>query len=178
MLRRKMNFILLVFFALIFTACSSLKVSTDYDTSFDIRQLSTFHIISSTDKLRDTLTINRIDNALKNELIKKGYRDTDKKSADFLVYYHVNVTNKTQVVTEYQSMGMYPYRYRGMMVPTTRTYNYDEGKLIVDMLDPKNNNIIYRISVKDELKSFDTPKERTAYINNVVAQMLKDFPKK
>jgi hypothetical protein len=75
-------------------------------------------------------------------------------------------------------MGMYPYRYRGMMVPTTRTYNYDEGKLIVDMLDPKNNNIIYRISVKDELKSFDTPKERTAYINDVVAQMLKDFPKK
>jgi len=178
MIKTKFNFLLLGILALLFIGCSSLRVSTDYDTKFDMKTLSKFHIVTSKDKLRDTLTINRIDSAIKRELTAKGYQDVPKGEADFLIYYHINITNKTQVVTEYQSMGMYPYRYRGMMVPTTRTYNYDEGQLIIDMLNPKDNNIIYRISVKDELKSFDTPKERTEYINKVIKEMLKDFPKK
>jgi len=75
-------------------------------------------------------------------------------------------------------VGMYPYRYRGMMVPTTRTYNYDEGQLVVDMINSKDNNIIYRLSVKDELKDFDTPQERTQYINEVIQTLLKEFPKR
>lgn len=143
-----------------------------------MKSLTQFHIVQNDNGLRDTLTLNRIDSALTNELTVKGYKKSEKQSADFLVYYHINVTNKTQIVNDYQMVGMYPYRYRGMMIPTTRTYNYDEGQLIIDMIDPKDNNIIYRISVKDEIKSFDTPQERTEYINKVIKTVLKDFPVK
>ncbi len=172
------NIILLVFMALLFNGCSSLRVSSDYDTSFDMKTLKQFHIIHNNAKLQDTLTINRIDNAITHELSTKGYKVVSQKEANFLVYYHIDVKNKTQVITDYQTMGMYPYRYGGMMVPTTRTYNYDEGKLIVDMVDPRDNNIIYRMSVKDQLKTFDTPQERTKYINKVIKTLLKDFPTK
>jgi hypothetical protein len=160
------------------SGCSSLKVSSDFDSEFDMKTLKQFYIISSKAKFKDTLTINRINKAISHELSLKNYIQSSKKDADFLVYYHINVRNKTQIVTDYQSIGMYPYRYRGMMVPTTRTYNYDEGQLIIDMIDPKNSNIIYRMSVKDQLKNFDNPKERTKYINEVIKQVLKDFPKK
>ena len=158
------NILFLMLITLLFNGCSSLRVSSDYDTSFDMKTLNQFHIMQNKTTLRDTLTTNRIDNALKHELEAKEYLSTSKDKANFLVYYHIDVKNKTQVVTDYQSMGMYPYRYRGMMMPTTRTYNYDEGQLIVDFIDPRDNNIIYRMSVKDELKTFDTPKERTNYI--------------
>ncbi len=172
----KMKIIFLMLIATLFSACSSLRVSSDYDTKFDMKTLKQFHIIHSNAK--DTLTINRIDDAITKELNAKGYKAVAKNEADFLVYYHIDVKNKTQVLTDYQTIGMYPYRYGGMMVPTTRTYNYDEGKLIVDMVDPKDNNIIYRLSVKDELKTFDTPQKRTKYINKVIKALLKDFPQK
>ncbi len=174
----KKNIILLMLMALLFNGCSSLRVSSDYDTKFDMKRLHQFYIVQSKAKVRDTLTINRINDAITNELHVKGYQATQKKDADFLVSYHIDVTHKTQVVSDYQSMGMYPYRYRGMMIPTTRTYNYEEGQLIVDMIDPKDNNIIYRMSVKDELKTLETPKERTIYINEVIKTLLKEFPSK
>jgi hypothetical protein len=170
------NIILLMLVTLLFEGCSSLHVSSDYDTSFNMKTLKQFYIVHNATKRRDTLTINRIDTAITSELQKKGYKVTSKEEANFLVYYHIDIKNKTQVVTDYQSMGMYPYRYRGMMIPTTRTYNYDEGKLIVDMVDPRDNNIIYRMSVKDQLKTFDTPKERTEYINKVIKTLLEKFP--
>jgi hypothetical protein len=163
---------------LLLGGCSTVRVSSDYDTEFDIRTLKTFYIMHNEEKLQDTLTINRIDTALKSELRLKGYELSSKASADFLIYYHINVKNKTEVITDYQMVGMYPYRYRGMMVPTTRTYNYDEGQLVVDMINSKDNNIIYRLSVKDELKDFDTPQERTQYINEVIQTLLKEFPKR
>jgi hypothetical protein len=169
---------LLMGLILLFSGCSTVRVSSDYDTKFDITTLKTFHIVHNEAKLQDTLTINRIDSALSNELTLKGYKKSPKQSAEFLIYYHIDVTNKTEMITDYQMVGMYPYRYRGMMVPTTRTYNYDEGQLIVDMINPKDNNIIYRLSVKDELKDFDTPQERTKYINEVIQALLKEFPKR
>lgn len=178
MVKTILNTIILILLVSMFNACSSLKVSRDYDTSFDMSRLKTFYLISNSEKLRDTLTINRLNKAIKNELKLKGYEETAREGADFLVYYHIDIKNKTQVVTDYQSIGMYPYRYRGMMVPTTRTYNYDEGQLIIDMINPENSNIIYRLSAKDQLKSLDTPQQRSKYINKVIKEILKDFPKR
>jgi len=174
----KKNIILLILMTLLFNGCSSLRVSSDYDTSFDMKTLKQFHIIHNKAKYQDTLTINRIDTAITHELTTKAYQAVSQKEADFLVYYHIDIKNKTQVVTDYQTMGMYPYRYRGMMMPTTRTYNYDEGQLIVDFINPRDNNIIYRMRVKDELKTFDTPEEHTNYINKVIKTLLKNFPSK
>ncbi|MEA3522521.1 MAG: DUF4136 domain-containing protein [Campylobacterota bacterium] len=174
----KKNIMLLILIALLFNGCSTLRVSSDYDTSFDMKTLKQFHIIHNSTTYKDTLTIKRIDAAITHELTAKGYKAVSQKEANFLVYYHINVKNKTQVVTSYQSMGMYPYRYGGMMMPTTHTYNYDEGQLIVDMINPRDNNIVYRMNAKDQLKTLDTPKERTEYINEVIKTLLKEFPKK
>ncbi len=174
----KKYILLLVTLLLIFSGCASLNVNSDYDTSFNMKSLKKFYILQNESERKDTLTFNRIDSAVTDELTLKGYESVAKLSADFLVYYHINITNKTQIISDYQMAGMYPYRYGGMMMSTTRSYNYDEGQLIVDMIDPKDKNIIYRISVKDEIKSFDTPQERTKYINEVIKTLLKDFPVK
>lgn len=168
--------LVLLTLSLLFSACSTLKVERDYDTSFDMTQLHKFAIIEDEQEFKDTLTTNRIDGAITQELKLKNYSLAKRESADFLIYYHISVKNKTQVFTDYQRVGMYPYRYRGMLVPTTHSYNYDEAQLIVDMIDPKDNNVIYRTSVKDELQTFDTPEEKTVYINKVIKSLLKDFP--
>lgn len=171
-------YFLLPFFLLLLSACSTMKVSSDYDPKFDFAHLESFAVVHP--QKTNTLTQSRIAKAITAQMLKKGYRETDRDSADFIILFHTDVTNKTQVVTDYQMAGFYPYYGYGapMAVPVQREYSYDEGKIIIDALDPKDNKIFWRGVAADHLKSLDTPDERIAYINKFVAQTLQSFPKK
>lgn len=169
---------LLPFLLILFSACSSIRVSSDYDPKFDFAPLESFAIVYP--QKTNTLTQSRIAKAITTQMLKKGYRETARDSADFIILFHTDVTNKTQVVTDYQMAGFYPYYGYGapMAVPVQREYSYDEGKIIIDALDPKDKKIFWRGIAADRLKNFDTPDRRIEYINQVVAQTLQSFPKK
>lgn len=165
---------------LFFSACSTMTVNSDYDPKYDFRTLSSFAVVYP--QKTNTLTESRISEAVTMQMVKKGYRKTDRSTADFIILFHTDVTNKTQVVTDYQMVGYYPYYGYGygapMAVPVQHEYNYDEGKIIIDALDPNGNKIFWRAVATDRLKSFDTPQERIEYIQKVVAETMASFPKK
>ncbi len=175
---------------LLLSACSTMKVETDYSPEFAFDTLSTFTIVHKDKEGDNTLTASRIIDALSNDLTTKGYQAVERSAADYYVLFHTDVRSKTKVDTDYQSLGMYPYRYGrgpgrgygynygGMTTSTTRVYTYDEGKLIVDIVDPRDNDIIWRGIATDRLKSHDDPDERRAYIDEVIAELLKTFPVK
>lgn len=167
--------------ALLISGCSSLKIATDYDPSADMTPPKNFAIVHKDIEGQDTLTADRIIAALRSELKAKGYIETPKESADFCLLFHTGVTTKTRIDTDYQHVNMYPYSYGygyGMVVmPQTRTYSYDEGKLIVDAVLPQKNKIIWRGTAVDNLKNLETPQEKTEYINKVLKELMKRFPK-
>jgi len=168
-------FLLLIPF--LFVGCSTLRVTTDYDKEFDMSNLKTFTIVHKKAEFKeDTLTAKRIQDALTSTLKAKNYQAVKQSDADFYVIYHLNVTNKTQIDTDYQFVGMYPYRYGGAMVATTRAYNYDEGKLIIDIINPNDKNIIFRSVATDELRTLETPQEREIYIKEVILKALEKMP--
>jgi hypothetical protein len=160
------------------SACSSMKVSSDYDTAYNFKQLSTFAVVYP--QKNRSLTQERIAKALNEQMIAKGYTQTDQAHADFVLLFHTDVTQKKQVVTDYQTVGFYPYYGYGyhapMAVPVQREYSYDEAKIIIDALDPDGNKIFWRGVAADRLQSFDTPQERSEYIKSVIAETLASFP--
>ncbi len=159
---------------LIFLGCSGMKVQTDYDPSVTLTDYKSFAIVHKKQEHEDTLTNGRIENALIQTFQSKNYENVPRESADFYVVYHVNVENKTRIDTEYQSLGF--YRYSGMMIASTRTVEYDQGQLIVDVMDPKTQKILWRGMATDQLYDLDTPQERTEYINKVISKILESFP--
>jgi len=169
-----------VILILFLTACSSVRVETDYSTKFSFDTLSTFAIVHQERNGDDTLTNTRIIHALKDDLASKGYQAVDRDTASYYVLFHTDVRSKTRIDTDYRSVGMYPYAYgyRSMMVPTTRVTSYDEAKLIVDVVDPTDNMIIWRGIATDRLRSHETPQERTSYIDEVITALLKTFPER
>jgi len=170
-----------IFLALLISGCSSLKVATDYDPSADLTPPKNFSIVHKALEGEDTLTADRIIAAIKNELTLKGYSETSRENADFYVLFHTGVTSKTRIDTDYQYVNMYPYSYgygyRSVAVPQTRTYNYEEAKLIVDAVVPDKNKIIWRGTAVDYLKNLKTPQKKTAYINDVLKALMESFPK-
>ena len=176
-----MHILTTIFLALLISGCSSLKVATDYDQNADLTPPKNFTIVHKALEGEDTLTSDRIIAALKNELTQKGYTESSRDSADFYVLFHTGVTSKTRVDTEYRHVNMYPYSYgygyRTVAVPQTRTYNYEEAKLIVDAVVPGKNKIIWRGTAVDYLKNLKTPQKKTAYINKVLKALMENFPK-
>jgi hypothetical protein len=168
---------------LFFLGCSTIKVDTDYDPKFAFASLARYAIIYKPKEGSDTLTDDRIMHAINAAMAEKGYSSSEKADADFYVLFHTDVTSKTKIVTDYQQVGLYPYGYGyigygGMVIPTTHAYTYDEAKLIVDFIDPKENKIIWRGIATDRLKSLDTPEKRSRYIDEVITKLLKSFPKR
>ncbi len=167
---------------LLLAGCSRMQVQSDYDPAFDFTSLERFAVIYPKQEGLQTLTQSRIAQAITAEMDKKGYRAAEKSDADFIIIFHTDVTTKKQVVTDFQTVGFYPYYGYGygipMTVPVEREYRYDEGKLIIDAFTPKDSKIFWRAVATDELKSFKTPEKRTAYIQKVIDEILKPFPGK
>lgn len=165
---------------LLLTACSTLQVSSDYDPAFDFGTLQRFAVVYPKDADGISLTQTRVAEALDTAMEQKGYTKVPKEEADFIILFHTGVTTKQQVVTDYQTVGFYPYFGYGypaaMTVPVQHEYSYDEGKIIVDALNPKGNKIFWRAIATDRLKSFDDPQERIVYIRKVIDELLTSFP--
>ena len=171
-----MKYLFVSLFALFFSACSTLSTSIDYDTHYNFTNAHTFAVAHKVKEGENTLTSERIHKALVNTLKAKGLQEVDAKSADLVFLYHTNVQNKTDIYTDYQMVGY--GRYGGMVISTPRSYNYDEGKLIIDAYNPKTNRTVFRAIAVDELPEKKTPQEREAYINKVIEKTLKNFPPK
>ncbi len=170
---KMMRYYLFLFVALLFGACSTLEVQHDYDPSYDFSKVKSFAIVHKQKEGEDGLTIKRIEKALAKALEAKGLVPAQQQKADLIFLFHLNVTNKTEIYTDYQMVGY--GRYGGMVIATPRSYNYDEGKLIIDAYDPKINQTVYRVVLTDELKERKTPKEREEYIDEAIRKALKSF---
>ncbi|MBU1658829.1 DUF4136 domain-containing protein [bacterium] len=166
----------LVLLTLVFAGCSTLKVQTDFDPSYSFEAKKSFAIIKSNKQGIDSLDEKRIDKAIIQELKLKSYALGEEKDASLHVMYRINVKNKTQVYTDYQIGGFFPYRGVGMGVATSKSYDYEEGKLVIDVMDAKTKSLVWQSVSTDRLKEFDSPQRRMEYINGVVKEAMKKFP--
>jgi len=171
-----MRYIIFSILVLFLSACSTLTTSVDYDTHYNFKNIHTFAIVHKAKEGENTLINERIETAIKKTLETKGLQQTNPQNADLVFLYHVHVQNKTDIYTDYQMVGY--GRYGGMVISTPRTYNYDEGKLIIDAYNPKTNKTVYRAVAVDELPEKKTPQEREEYIQKVITKTLETFPPK
>lgn len=184
------------------SGCSTLHVQVDYDPEYDFKSLSTFSVIYT--KKGDTrdLARSRIARSLELYMEKKGYKSTkDKSQADFYFVLHLDVQTKQQVETNYINMGINPrldiyglpyifsqtdddhkqaleQNLESDIRATTRTYEYEESKLIIEVLDVKDNAVVWQGVAKDEISETYNHEEMSAYISNVIKRLFDDFSSK
>ncbi|WP_321778479.1 DUF4136 domain-containing protein [Sulfurimonas sp.] len=156
--------------------CSTLKINVDYDESFAFKDKNSF-VIKHKDKAGDdTLTNDRIINSLIADLKSKNYKKVSQNEADLIFVFHTSVKDKMELQTDYNTMGFGRYRFGGGMTTTTTSYNYVEGTLIIDALNPKNEKIVWRVVGTMEIKGIKSPKEKEEKINKLILKLMKKFP--
>jgi len=176
-MRALILFIVTLFFL---GGCSTLHVDHDYDPSYDFSRLAKAAVVYAPNGDGTiSLAQQRFAMAIEETLREKGFVLTDRDHADFIMLFHLNVTEKRQLVTDYELVGLYPYHpyyYGTGMVPVTREYRWKEAKIVIDAVDPDGNKIFWRGLATDRLHTFKTPEERVRYTREVVAEILKNFP--
>jgi Domain of unknown function (DUF4136) len=169
-------------FLLLLVAAScgpAIRVRTDYDPDFDLWQYKTFdwalkkNIEAGKNPLYyNELNDKRIKTAVKEQLSSRGYSYSEDKP-DLIIHYHIAVDDKSIVVPESYGYKYGPYYDR----MRTSVYAYREGTLILDLMDSKNNNLIWRgwaVSILDD--GTYEPEEIDKLIRAAVSKVFKEFP--
>ncbi len=190
--KRLHQFLFGIILLLQLTGCSTVQVQSDYDPKADFASLKSFAWLPEPQKKtgdpridNNSLLAKRIRAAVENELVTKGFQQTELDQADFALGYHVILTKQTdvQVVNRYYNYGpgwgsRYGSRYPGYGRPQAYVFEFDMGTLIVDVVKPGQRELIWRGTATDEVNFSASREAKDEKIRNAVHEMFAGFPPK
>lgn len=191
---------------LFLASCSSSNVNyeSDYNQATDFSKYKTFSWHqpnsfndNSNQYLANDILDTRIRSDIETQLTSKGYElKASGYAVDFLVNYSVTTEDRMDIKT-YNNYGGYApgwnyggyyrsgYRRSGVgygmgysTMPSTevKTTYYTQGSLIIDVVNPKDDTLVWRGTAEGKLKKNQTTQERKAAIEEVVMNILSEFP--
>jgi len=186
----KINVVGFIFSALLIVGCATKPtVSTDYEDSYNFAALKTFSVKntkqdSKEDLLISPFTLSHIHNLLNSELSKRYQLISNDTIPDFYVTYHVIIEEKLDPYM-YDELYAYGYWGRGYRYPSPMFYRpgfgsgvsvYNEGSLIIDMVDAKTQQPIWRGVSQKRLSRSISPQKQRQILASAVTEVIAQFP--
>lgn len=174
---------------LILVGCSSQpRVETDHQAGFDFASLKTFRVAETKQNTQESIlispfTLSHIHATLDTELGKR-YQPGDADKPDFIVSYHVVVEEKIDP-RSYNDIHGFGYGYYGMGYRYPRPYFlgtntglrvFNQGSLIIDVVDGKTDKPIWRGVSEKRLSRGMAPQQQREVLSNAVIEVLAQFP--
>ena len=159
--------------ALLGAACSTLQISTDYDKGVDFSQYKTFSY-HDTGELKNDIWASRIENVLSEALAAKGLQKVA-SGGDVWLVAHPRLSKQTQINT-YNSGWGYGYGWYGGGMSTSTVSEIPVGTLVVDLVDGKKKDMVWRGIATDTLNPDNSPEDREKKLREVAAQLFAGYP--
>jgi hypothetical protein len=164
---------------------ASVEYNSDYDPTADFSNIQTYQWAQRTPtgdddpRVYNDITMRKIKYAVDQALQAKGMRMVS-NNPDVFVAWHGAINGKMslQTVSSNYGYGYGWYGYGGMGMGTSTTYvnEWDEGTLLVDIIEGTKKELIWRGSAQAELKNNQDPQQGQDYLNDVVTRLLAGFP--
>lgn len=167
------------------TSCSSLRVSSDYDTQADFKGYKTFAFYKKgIDKASvSDLDKKRIMRAIEAEMLAKGY--TKSSNPDILVSIftksreRVNINNNNLGYGWGWGWGRWgwggnPWLWGGAN-QNIRVNQYTEGTLFIDFIDRDGNELVWQ-GIGSGAMRIKNPQKKEKRIKEFVKEILSNYP--
>lgn len=167
--------------------CSQIQTDSKIDSGIDFSTYQTFAWLTDIDQTADDVRLNdpevrkTIRTAVEQSLSAKGYEQADRSQANFLVAWFGAIEQK--IKKENIDHFYAPYGYGTLHRDPTLNpgsprpiMEYEEGTLIIDIMDPDDRRIIWRGSGSGRVVE---DRSRQAALNNLsrsVSKILEPFP--
>jgi len=156
-----------------------LTIDSDYEPSTDFSKYKTWMWVEGakmTEKDIDSLSQQRIRAAVEAELPAHGLKKAD-QDADLGVAFHISVQRKIESSPATVGVG-YGWGPAHIGVSKNPTRTYDEGTLILDLIDPRTKTLIWRGIARGTVDPDASPEDRKERIRNALAHLMEDYPPK
>jgi Domain of unknown function (DUF4136) len=169
---------------LFLVGCAGYSVKYDYDSraAYSTYKRFDWYAASRADKekakgVADPIMDRRVKYAVEKELAAKGFRREEKGDPDFLVTYYP-IYNDRHVHTSTSVGTRWGYRPFGVGMGTTfsQTYTYREGTIVIEVIDFKTNQLIWKAAAEGALTDINSPEDADEVVTQAVRQMLEKFP--
>lgn len=189
---------------LLLAACSSdISVGTDFNAGVDFSTYRSYRWhegnefnLRSQQFLASDLADQRIRSNVDSKLLGKGIRLRESGPVDFLINYSVTTVEQVDIdsYNTYSGYapgwtyggyaGLGPYRYGGVGLrysygtpgTETRVSQYTRGTLILDMVEPVGNTLVWRGIAEGKLEQDMNQNERAELVEDAVNRILDGFP--
>lgn len=168
--------------------CVGIPVATDYAVGSDFSVIKTYAWLEPKQKIildpyvDNDLMNKRLHDSIDRVMKTKGYKLSAKEQADVFISYHLSSYEKLKSTHYHSHFGYYPCYgcFSGAVGFDTGSdiTQYREGSFIIDLVDPKSRQLLWRGVAERRLPKSGTPEKRDEYVNDIVAAILAKFPPK
>jgi hypothetical protein len=165
------------------------RVSTDYEASYNFAALKSFAVKSAKQDTKENIlispfTLSHIHSLVNSELAKRYQSVGETSTPDFYVTYHVVMEEKLEP-NAYDQMYGFGYWGRSYRYPSSIFYRphldggvrvYNQGSLIIDMVDAKTQQPIWRGVSEKRLNKGLSPQKQREILTSAVLDVLAQFP--
>jgi hypothetical protein len=155
--------------------CATVSTKADYDRATDFSKYHTFSIQAGklvregVGDTGNTIVRDRIAAAIRDELTARGLRPGD-QSADLVVRFVGGARTRQELDTALTPM--YGPYYAGPVGSDVWVRDYQQGTLVIDLVDSSNDKLVWRSVATAEDQDFT----KEEFIRKAVAKSLAQFP--
>ena len=154
--------------------CSTMTVRADHDSQVDFGAYSSFAVFERQGKERrqpqmSDLVDRRIAASLSDDFQSKGLTTAPARNADILVTFYTAIRKRVVI----NNTGWYGYRWHRWGGGARWATTYEEGTLVIDIIDRRNRELIWRGVGEGAFKKSNPSDEKVA---QRVERILRTFP--
>ena len=172
-------------------ACSSTKITSDYDKTVDFSKFKTAEYYGweeNSNKILTSFDQERIEKAFGEEFKKRNINFVKKGQGDLIVSLYVVTEQKQQTTATTTGMGVGfgyggyygygpGYGWGGGMATTSyNTYDYTVGTLLISVFDAKAKKLIWQTEAEGKVNESPDVREKT--IPYLAKKMMSKYPVK
>ena len=163
--------------AVLFLAgCSSIETHVDFDRGANFSAYHTF-AFKDVREFRSPIAMKRVRTAVVRALSSRGYAESPGGTPDLWVVLHTRTHNQTQVTTWSSGWG-WGWRWRGPYWSSARVEQIPVGTLVVDLVDTKAKELVFRGSASRVVDPDESPQAREEKVQQAVDKIFDGFPPK
>jgi PBP1b-binding outer membrane lipoprotein LpoB len=178
-MRRFTRLALVALPALALAGCATMNVYSHLERGVDFTQYRTYawgptDARSTGDPRLDSNPFfkDRLEGAVEKQLTTKRFEKSTSTTPDLLIHYHANITQRFEVNTVDRSRGY----CSDDCEPTAG--EYDDGTLVLDMVDVRTNKVVWRGSARGVVNGLiDNQDLMEQKIDEAVRRMLESLPR-
>lgn len=173
----KKHLLLALLLLALLMSCSTMKVVVDYDDQVNFSSYKTFHFVTPKKMkakqkgtpavIKDPIFMKQARNEIGTVLSEKGFQKAETpKQADFVIAFYATAKHKAQITPPTYHIGRFGRRW----VRPGHVHHYKQGTLIVDIVDRKKHELVWRGVGSGVLDRSDPRKNLLEAVQKVLAK--------